>query len=98
MLDAGVLIRIELLRPAALRWDLMPAAQQEKLVRALDYLDADASFATAPFSIGTIALVCVLEWLQFRQIMDDWRPGRPRLTQWYESVANRPSFVSTRPV
>ena len=97
MLDAGVQMRLEQLRPAALRWPLMLEAQREKIERALNTLETDASLPAAPFSIGVIALVCALDWLEFRDITSDWRAGHPRLARWHEGISQRPSLISTRP-
>jgi glutathione S-transferase len=36
-------------------------------------------------------------FMDFRYAQDDWRKNRPHLTEWYESFAQRPSMMRTRP-
>jgi glutathione S-transferase len=97
VMDAGVLVRLESVRPEAYRWQTWVDAQRGKVTGALDYIEADPGLLEGQFSIGHIALVCALEWLEFRQIVPVWSQGRPRLREWHQSVADRPSLVATRP-
>lgn len=65
----------------------------------LDALDAMAAELTeAPVTIGHIAIVCALGYLDFRFADDDWRAGRPALAAWHKVFAARPSVVATEPV
>jgi glutathione S-transferase len=97
-MDAGVLVRLESVRPEAYRWPAWIDAQRGKVTGALSHIEENPSLLEGEFHIGHIALVCALEWLDFRQIVPAWSAGRPRLTQWHRAVAERPSLVSTRPV
>jgi len=46
--------------------------------------------------IGEISVAALLGYLEFRWPDRDWRGGRPRLTQWFERLDQRPSMTSTR--
>ncbi|KUJ73163.1 hypothetical protein AVO45_15590 [Ruegeria marisrubri] len=72
--------------------------QAEKITRALDWFEAHVPEALDDrFDAAAIGLACALGYLDFRQPIDDWRTGRPRLTTWYKTVSERPSIVQTRP-
>jgi glutathione S-transferase len=97
-MDAGVLVRLESLRPDVYRWPAWVDAQRGKVTGALSHLESNPWLLEGGFHIGHIALVCALEWLEFRQIVPAWSAARPHLTAWYRSVADKPCFVATRPV
>ena len=65
-----------------------------RITRALDG-EVDA-FATAPFRIDHIAVICGLGHLEFRHD-DSWRADCPALTAWYEDIQSRPSVAATQP-
>ncbi len=96
-MDAGVLVRLESVRPEAYRWPAWIDAQRGKVTGALTHIEDNPSLLEGEFHIGHIALVCALEWLDFRQIIPAWSSGRPRLTDWHRSVTDRPSLAATRP-
>jgi len=57
------------------------AGQQDKINRALDWFEAHVPDAVAPrFDAATIGLACALGYLDFRQPIENWRPGRPQLS------------------
>jgi len=65
----------------------------------LDDLDREAgALATAPFSIGHIAIGCALSYLDFRFAELDWRRQRPLLANWRVAFAERPSAQANLPV
>jgi glutathione S-transferase len=54
--------------------------------------------AQAPrLDIGTIALGCVLGYLDFRFADLGWRSGYPNLARWYQAVAATPAMQATQP-
>lgn len=48
------------------------------------------------WKIGEIAIAAQLGYLDFRNVLD-WRPGRPRLTAWFDEARLKDSMVSTEP-
>ncbi len=105
LLDAGILSRYEIvLRPEAYRWVEWVDSQCDKVDRSLRWLEANACVSPARFEMGDIALACSLGWLLFRQPLRDRTQGEtdplviaPRLFEWFDVVAERPSMVATSP-
>jgi glutathione S-transferase len=96
--DASLLARYEaFLRPQDRQWDDWLKGQSLKVQRGLDELEREvASFAVLP-DIGQIAIAVALGYRDFRFPEADWRTSRPKLAQWYEAFAERPSMQATRP-
>ena len=98
ILDAAVLSRYEtFLRPAALRWNDWFSGQQQKIIRALDELQASLTDWAERLDIGALTAACALGYLDFRFPDLDWRNGRAGLSAWYEAFSQRPSIASTVP-
>ncbi|MCY1404470.1 putative GST-like protein YibF [compost metagenome] len=99
ILDAAVLIRYEtFLRPVEKHWDLWLDNQQEKIERALAYLERDCvAELNASFDIAAISVACALGYLDFRMPTLDWRSQQPQLAKWYAEVSQRPSLKATEP-
>ena len=98
ILDASVQRRYESLRPAERQWAEWSDRQKRKVVRGLDVLENDRDSREGPLDLGKIAVGCVLGYLDFRFPDDRWREGRPALTAWFETFAERPSMRRTRPI
>lgn len=97
-LDAAVLRRYEVaLRPEALRWSEWIEGQRNKIARSLDVFEGLAPVLMQEPTIVEIAIGCVLGYLDFRFSEDAWRERRPRLANWYEQFASRPSMQATAP-
>ena len=97
VLDAGVLRRMESMRPAenqSADWD---ARQKAKVDRGLDALEREAARFDGSPEIGQIAAGCALGWLGFRFGHDRPLEGRSTLARWYEAFAKRPSMAATAP-
>ena len=82
-------------RPAAQQSEKHLAAYRLKIAAALDRLEAEAAELTGAPAIGHIAIACSLGHLDFRFAADTWRSGRPKLAQWYDGFASRPSMKAT---
>ena len=98
ILDAAVLCRYEtFVRPEPYRWNDWVKGQFTKIHNGLDALDAEATAWGERFGIGQIGAACVLGYLDFRFVDENWRASRPTLVKWYEAVKQRPSVVATMP-
>ena len=93
--DAGVLTRLERVRPELKRWDEWIDGQLFKIKGAADLLERRTDWQDG-FTIGHIALACALQWLTFREIVDV-RPARPRLAAWLAATLERSCLASTVP-
>lgn len=97
LLDAGAACFLEERRPESERSRAWIARQSGAAWRALDAMEADVPSLSQGVTIGHIATACALGWLLFRQPIADWRPGRRRLTGFYEEFLARPSMQATLP-
>jgi glutathione S-transferase len=93
--EAAALIGGERNRPEAARHAPFIAAQAGKILRAADDMEKMADGFPADPNVGHIAVVCALGYCDFRVPDVEWRKGRPKLAQWFELMAARPSFMST---
>lgn len=98
ILEAAVLCRYEVaVRPEALRWTGWLEGQKHKIRGGLDALEAEIGSWGDEFDIAQIGAACVCGYLDFRFPDLNWRTGRPKLTAWFERVAQRPSVRDTAP-
>jgi glutathione S-transferase len=99
ILDAGLLVRFEAgYRPPEKQSDVWVAGQREKMNSGLDALEKGyIKQLDGPLTIGVIAVGCALGWIDFREVLPDWRKTRPKLAAWYAEFAKRPSMMATTP-
>ncbi|MEI6161115.1 MAG: glutathione S-transferase N-terminal domain-containing protein [Roseococcus sp.] len=95
ILTAAVLRRGQSLMPAEDARAGTIARQKAAVFRTLDLLEGEGVPAT--LDIGTLTLVCALGYLDFRFGDEDWRPGRPKLTAFYNAQMANPIFAETVP-
>ena len=92
--EAGIAVRWESVRrPPELRFARLREGYEQKLVSSYDWLERELD-VDAPIHVGHIALATCLDWLEFRQL-PGFRPGRPRLSAWFDGFSNRPSMRGT---
>ena len=97
VMDAGVLVRGEMLRPAGEKSEGFIARQKVKMANSLDALEAEADKLGDRLDIGLIAIAAALGYVDFRFAADNWRAKRPKLARWYDRIAQRPSMQATAP-
>lgn len=97
ILDAGVLVRMETMRPQGEQSPSWIERQHDKIGRGLTALDDEAAALGGGMTIGHIAIGCALGFLDFRLPELDWRRGRIELARWSERFAARASMVATVP-
>ena len=98
ILDAALQVVIERLRrPEQYRWSEWIDRQKAAIARALDQLELEADELAEQFTIGEIAIIAALGYLDFRLAADQWRVGRPKLAAWYAVMEKRPSVAVTAP-
>jgi glutathione S-transferase len=92
--DAGIAVRWERVRrPEAFRYAPFGDGQAEKLVEGYDWLERHLD-PDAPLHVGHVATATALSWLEFRSL-PPFRPGRPRLSAWFDEFSQRPSMRAT---
>jgi glutathione S-transferase len=101
VLDAGVLMRLEMRRPAEQQSASWIARQQSKIDVGLKAMAEGLS--QNPFCTGThytladVAVGCALDWLSFRFPEITWREDYPELVKLLDKLSERPSFKDTVP-
>jgi glutathione S-transferase len=96
MMDAAVLARGEILRPAEEARQANIARQKAAVARALGLLEDHPPSDGLP-DIGGISVGCALGYLDFRFAADGWRDHHPRLAHWYEGFSALPGLAQTAP-
>ena len=97
IMDAAVGRILESRRPLEQQSKSVSDRFQAAVERTLNTLESQAGELSNGFTIGQITVVCALEYLDFRFSTENWRKGRPKLADWHESVASRPSVQQTVP-
>jgi glutathione S-transferase len=104
LLDAAILARLEATwagRSEAQRSPAWIARQMNKIELALQAMErglGDQPFCSGHhMSLSDIAVVCAVSYLDFRFAQLDWRSNQPQLHKLHDKLAQRASFMDTRP-
>ena len=104
LLDAAILARLEATWAGRLEaqrsqaWIDRQMGKVDATVRAMSAGLGDKPFCSGiHLSLSDIAVGCALGYLDFRFAQIDWRTPYPNLARLYEKLAQRPSFIDTRP-
>lgn len=99
IMEAGGLVRTELLKPETDRITSIIRRQSGKIEAALQRLDSDKAWRSASTpDLGQIAIGTAVAYLHFR--LPDLAPtsaAHPGLARWYDGFAQRPSVAATAP-
>ena len=102
VLDAGLLVRYESLRPENERSQAWTDKQLARMKRGMAQMASEV--AERPwchgerYSLADIALGCCLGWLDFRKPGGvDWLAEYPGLAKHYEKLKARPAFADPAP-
>jgi glutathione S-transferase len=101
VLDAGLLVRYESLRPKKEQSAGWSERQLAKVNRGIEMLATDLGERGWCFgerySLADIALGCSLGWVAFRLPSIDWRGQYPALGRHVDKLLTRPAFAETVP-
>ena len=102
VLDAGLLVRYESLRPKNEQSKAWSDKQVGKLTRGLAMISAELGEKTwchgDRYSLADIAVGCCLGWVEFRKPGGvEWRGQYPNLERHYIKLMERPAFADTAP-
>jgi len=95
--DAAILRRLEGNRPDGEKSASWMERQRKAVARACDALEAEAGTLPLTPTIGTLAVLAALGYLDFRFGHEDWREGRPALKAWFDKASVRDSYRRTAP-
>ena len=98
ILEAAILVFYELThRPAELHWSAWLDGQREKVQQGLDALEHEVAHFGSDVDLGQVCAGITIGWLEFRNVVGDIRPNRPKLFAWYDAFRKRPGMVATEP-
>ncbi|MDA0664206.1 MAG: glutathione S-transferase N-terminal domain-containing protein [Proteobacteria bacterium] len=97
ILEAQVAMRAELLRPTAGVSQGFLAKQRDRIARCFDHLEQRADEFDGPLDLTQITAGMACGYQDWRDWLDDFRPGRPRLARWYEAFSQRTAMKVTEP-
>ncbi|WP_019169978.1 glutathione S-transferase N-terminal domain-containing protein [Pseudaminobacter salicylatoxidans] len=97
LLEAGLLMRHESLRPDHEQSPDWIARQLERVCDGVDGLSRNMAWSQGEPDLGQIAVACALGWLGFRFPDVGWMTEGSDLAGWYRAFAMRQSMVSTAP-
>jgi len=102
VLDAGILVRYESLRPENERSAAWVGKQATRMRRGLAQMQADLGDKTwcqgERYTLADIALGCCVGWIGFRKPVGiDWRGEYKGLAKHYDKLMERPAFADTVP-
>lgn len=95
--DAAVALIFEKNRPEPERSENWMGRWRRAIIRSLDLLEAEAMSLDGQTTLGTIAVECALDYLDFRHDDLSWREGRPHLAAVFKKTSGRAAFQETAP-
>ena len=99
VMDAAVLMRMEVLRPQAERSAAWTARQMSKAESAMAWMDrsleATGYCAVPQLSVASLSMACCLAYLQFRFAEGRWAERFAHVGQACAELEQRPSFKAT---
>ena len=97
VMDLAVGLVMESRKPEGERSPTTVAKWKGQLARSLDAMALDCTTLPEATTLGHLAFVCALDYVDFRHPDVAWRDGRPDLAAWRNTMADRPSLVETAP-
>ncbi|MFV0295765.1 MAG: glutathione S-transferase family protein [Hyphomicrobiaceae bacterium] len=97
LLEAQIAMRAEHLRPDEHRSESFLQKQRDRITRCLDMLENEVDHLEGPIDLAQITTGIALSYQDWRDWLDDFRPGHPRLAKWYETFSSRPAMQATEP-
>lgn len=99
--EAAIAIFLERKRPSELQSSTWIERQQGKIQKGFNYLNQQVAgkdyVCHNNFSLGDIAIICLMEWYSFRLSEHQWQTEYPELSRYCEGLSQRPSLQATQP-
>ncbi len=93
--DAVYNYRQETVREKSLHWQGMIARHNQAMQATIAYLEAQADGLSPRWSFGNIAVICALDYMDFRAGHIDWRALAPKLALWHKGFAKDAAYRAT---
>lgn len=97
IMDAAVGIVMEGRRPEDERSPSFVAKEENRIGRAITWLEENFDEIEGGFNLGQISVACALGYLDFRLPHLTWRDNATKLASWFAEVNQRESMRKTAP-
>ena len=96
--DASVTYRYEdFARAKELQWAEFKERQRQRMEACIGELEGKWLNDLADVTLGSIAAAVVLGYIDFRQLLPDWRKQHALLSEWHNTFKARESMRNTEP-
>ena len=96
--DASVTYRYEdFARAKELQWAEFKERQRQRMEACIGELEGKWLNDLAEVTLGSIAAAVVLGYIDFRQLLPDWRKHHALLSEWHNTFKARESMRNTEP-
>lgn len=98
LIDSAVKLRQEQMREdEGLRSVFWTSRFEQALLRGLMQMEHQSVITQATVQAPQLALICLLDYMDFRHPELDWRKVAPATALWFSDMRDLPAFVETRP-
>ncbi|WP_372870285.1 glutathione S-transferase [Shewanella sp.] len=98
LIDSAVKLRQEQMREdEGVRSPFWTARFEQALLRGFRELERQGAGSSGRIDIRAMALVCLIEYIEFRHPSLEWRNLAPALALWFDDIRELPIFAETRP-
>lgn len=97
LLEAQIAMRAEMLRQEGSRSDGFLDKQRDRIIRCFDHIEARVDELEGSLDLAQITVGIACGYQDWREWLDDFRPGRERISRWYGEFAQRPAMRETEP-
>ena len=87
--------RYEVVRHESLHWPDIIARHDKAIENTVKYLDNIIAYVPSQWSFGSVAVVCALDYADFRAGHIDWRTLAPKVAIWHEGFADMDEYKVT---
>lgn len=87
--------RYEVVRDEHLHWSEMIERHDTAIRNVVTYLDGIIEYVPREWSFGSIAVVCALDYADFRADHIRWRDLAPKLATWHRGFTNLSEYKTT---
>jgi len=87
--------RYEVVRDENLHWNEMIERHDTAIKSVVIYLDQIIAYVPDRWSFGSVAVICALDYADFRADHIGWRELAPKLAAWHKGFTSLPEYKST---